>query len=69
MNDFSRKHDSTDIMPPLADNFMQRRRSKWDTINSDDGGGTTRDLDPIDAYLDSPSVPKAEVRAAGGAFK
>ena len=57
------------MVPPLADDFMQRQCSKWGTINSDDEDSTTQDLDSIYTYLDSPPVPKAEVRAAGSALK
>ena len=57
--------------PPGTDSgFLQRQRSKWDTANSDgEDGSAMQDPDSIYAYLDSPPVPKDEVKAAGGPLK
>lgn len=61
-----RKHMRHSCCPQGAS--INTPRIIWDTTNSDDEDSAIQDPDSIDAYPDSPSVPKAEVRA-GDALK
>jgi len=54
----------SDAEPPT-----KRQRSEWDAVESADEDGSEQDPDSIEAYLDAPPIPKAEVKAAGGVLK
>ena len=48
---------------------MQRKRSKWAVQDDSEDDHSTVVTDSIEIYLDSPPIPKSEVKAAGGVLK
>jgi len=49
---------------------LQRKRLKYDTVdNSDDESMNNTLLDPLDAYLDSACMSKAQLANIGGVLK